>query len=482
MTDRRSLVLIAAALCLLAAELRFFRLGDWSFHGDELATLDETRSLIAGPDAAANSQIHRLPRLVPVSGYLQLFGHEVFGRDEFGSRVLPALLGTLCVLLVFLLLDQTAGRVTALATALLLALWPEHLYRSQENRFYMIAALFASLTMLSGALAVQRRSYLWTAAACLFAFAAVLSHTLQALLFGGLFLAIGLTAWVGRDRQLVRLLGVVLGGAAAAGVVFVVVLLPVLRGWNSGETWGYSVAHSVFAAISQLGWPVVLLAGLGILSIWKQGDIQTWYWSAWAAVWAGATVVLPFVVAYHPAYVFPLSLGVLVLAGRSIALIYEALREHNVPAAVAWLGLTCVLSLPSLVSYYADGSRYDFRAPAEFVSKHWQPGDRVGSFSPRLLRHYSKDGIEPIGLRVSHTLADVQKLSHQGERLWIVIPSSRSGKPEDLDRWLGRHCSLQMRHRPKRFDYYENVTEVFLYEPEHGLRVAAASVTDDTPD
>jgi len=300
MSQRRVVLLLILALALLAAGLRFFRLGDWSFTGDEFATVGEAESLAQPLDGPPTTQHDRLPRLLIASYSLHRLDYALFGSDELGSRVFSALLGTLNVLLVFLVLDRSLGRATALATALLMALWPEHLYRSQENRFYIVATVFAATCMLSGALAVQRHSLLWTALACAAAIGALLSHTVEAVLFGGLVLGIGVAAWRAKDTRMLRLLGVVGAGSLFAAGVFVFYVLPLVRGWNNNEAWGFSSAHSVISSVSQFGWPIVLLALLGALSVWKNGGVQEWYWLSWAAVWAAGCLLLPFVLTYHP--------------------------------------------------------------------------------------------------------------------------------------------------------------------------------------
>ena len=465
MSRRTLFVLACLALAVVAAGMRFHRLGDWAFTGDELATLDEADRLFQAADGPLTSQADRLPRALPVSYSLHSLTYAAFGRDEWGSRVLGAVLATVQVVAVFVGLVRPLGAAPALATALLLLLWPEHLYRSQENRFYMTTALFASLAMLAGSQAVARRSMGWTLAACACCFAALLSHTLQAVLFGGLFLALAAAARAARERPLARLPLIVIGAGLAAGGFVLVYVVPLLRGWNGDQAWGYGVAHSVMAAVSQIGWPTALLAGVGAAAVVWQRDEQGWYWLTWAGVWFAAALALPFVVAYHPGYVFPLSLGVLVLAGRAVALVYDGLREQRPLAAYAWVGLACMFNLPGVFSHYADGNRSDIRTAAQFVSRHVQPGDRVSAFSNRLVQHYAAPGVAPIALSLARPLESVQKLSATPERMWIVVASGRAGKPDDLARWLGKHCTLEMQRRPKRYDYYENVTEVYLYTP-----------------
>jgi hypothetical protein len=481
MAVKRPLLVIALGLFLLAAGLRFFRLGDWSFHGDELAMLTEIDSFATPHDGPLNDQTDRLPRLIPLSYGVQWFGCEVFGRREWGSRAITALLGSLHVVVIFIGLRGPLGLLPALVTALLTAVWPEHLYRSQETRFYMTAAFCSSLCMVAGAQAVARRSFLWTIAACLAGLATVFAHTLQAAALPVLFAAIGAAAWSARERQwdgrLLRLLPVV----AVAGIVLLGVavwhVLPLARGWNGGQTWGYSIAHAGMAAVSQLGWPVALLAALGLVGIWKSGGEQGHYWAVWALAWAASSVILPCLVSYHPGYVFPLSLGALVLAGRAVAEIYEGLHRQNALAGPAWLALACLLNLPSLVSHYADGSRYDFRTAAQYVGSHWQVGDRVAGCSATLLKHYSNPGIEPAPIRISHQIEDLECLARRPDRLWIVVPSGREGKDAELTKWLGQHCSQQLLVRRQRYDYYDNVMEVFLYAPEAGRRIDGFAAT-----
>src|SRR5437879_2319687 len=106
--------------------------------------------------------------------------------------------------------------------------------------------------MVAGAAALQRRSMPLAVIACLAALAALLSHTLQALLFPGLLLAILNSSLAERRLAPWHLLLIVGAANLAAAGVFVVYLLPLARGWNaSGAWWGYSVSHSVLASVNQ---------------------------------------------------------------------------------------------------------------------------------------------------------------------------------------------------------------------------------------
>ena len=104
-----SKLVTALLLVILAGSLRFYKLGNWPFAGDETATLAEERSLFASEGTSRDSQTYRLPRIIPLSYLFLHVGNSLFGRDEFGSRVMLAILGTLNVGLVFLMLDALRG-------------------------------------------------------------------------------------------------------------------------------------------------------------------------------------------------------------------------------------------------------------------------------------------------------------------------------------------------------------------------------------
>ncbi len=452
-------------LIVFAGALRFYKLGDWPFAGDERATLREEQSLFGEEDAPHKSQAYRLPRLIPLSYSIHRINNSIFGRDEFGSRVTMAFLGSLSVGLVFLMLDMLKGRPAAMATALLVALWPEHVFQSQQTRFYIAAAFFTYLCILIGAFAASRRSTLLSIAVSCSIIAAVLCHTVMGALVMIVFVGILAGAYAEGQPMPRNVIAVFVATVVLLGVFFGVYLKPLLTGWNASGAWGYDVSHSVLASVNMLGWPIASLSALGFLILLHERQSQNWYWITCALGWLGATVVFPSLVTYHPAYVFPLSIGVLVLAGCAIGTVFEGLHSRSVWLGAAWVGVACLGNLPSLVSHYKDGSRIDMRTAAQYVEKNWKAGDRVAGFSIGLFRHYS-EGCEPaIPLSETNAVVTLEDLADAHGRLWIVLRSNRPGLNEDLFRWVGTHCSHERKVRRIRFDYAEYAVDIFLYTP-----------------
>jgi len=141
----RLTALTLAAILLLAALLRFYRLDAQSLWNDEgnSARLSE-RSIDLILEGTA-SDIH------PPGYYLLLHGwRALFGADEVGLRSLSAVAGIGLVALTYLLARELFDAPTGLIAAFLGAISPLAVYYSQEARMYaLLAALSAGSTLLA---------------------------------------------------------------------------------------------------------------------------------------------------------------------------------------------------------------------------------------------------------------------------------------------------------------------------------------------
>lgn len=453
--------------------LRFYKLGDWSFANDETSTLGEVKTMFTDEQVSPEDPAYRLPRIIPLSYLILHAGNTLFGADEFGSRVILAMLGTAILGIIFIFLDGLMGRPVAIATSVLTALWTEHIYHSQQTRFYIIAAFFSFLCMLAGAVTLKQKNTGWGIFTCCLALAAILSHSVMVVLLPIVFMGILVGSYAER-RPVPRKLWLFFPAAAilAAGF-FLFYLSPLIHGWNPGATWGYSVTHSILASINMISWPISLLAAIGLILMIHERSAQNWYWVVCAFGWIAATMVFPLYVSYHPSYVFPLAFSGIVLAGFTIGEIYKFLRQRSVLIGAVWVGLACLLNLPSLVSHYADGSRPDMRTAANYVKSHWQAGDRVAGTAMGRFRYYAQGYAPTIPLAPgAAAIPKLKDLINSQGRLWIVLESQRGGIPEELDRWLQNNTIHQVRVQQRRFDYQENTMDVFLYTPSVDQRYA----------
>jgi len=137
---RTSLPLVI--LLLLAAALRFYRIGHQSYWNDEgtsVALASRSLGLIL---QGASQDIHPPLYYVLLHGWMQLLG-----RCEAAVRALSALLGVACVGATYGLTRKVWGSRTALLAGLLAAASPFQVYYAQEARMYMLAATLACASM-----------------------------------------------------------------------------------------------------------------------------------------------------------------------------------------------------------------------------------------------------------------------------------------------------------------------------------------------
>ena len=141
--------------------------------------------------------------------------------------------------------------------------------------------------MLFGAVAVRRRSVLSAVAAYCLLFVAILSHTVTAGLLGVVFA--GILAASSAERRLLSrsMVAAFIVAVICIAVFFVVYIWPLLRGWNQGATWGYSMTHAILGAINMIGWPIFLLAVLGGLYMLRERKPEDRYWVTCALGWCG---------------------------------------------------------------------------------------------------------------------------------------------------------------------------------------------------
>ncbi|MGD0120365.1 MAG: hypothetical protein ABSD30_20035, partial [Candidatus Binatus sp.] len=214
----------AGAVLLMAVAvgmvLRFFRLGARELSIDESLSWAES----SGHSIAdVLSMQHRLDSgKFPIYELAQYGWMRVFGESEAAMRALPALIGTLSIVLVFIL-----------GVELMLAVTPARSEDSGDGRLYMVAALCALLFAVglpSVEIARQARNYaglaIFTALAVATNFTAVLVMAAEAIWLIYLYLS------ESRNREAVRSTAPWLMGAAL--IAAMVLLLPFYPGLRYG--------------------------------------------------------------------------------------------------------------------------------------------------------------------------------------------------------------------------------------------------------
>lgn len=463
MTKPLRTVVLVVVLLAAAAALRFHRLGDWSFASDEVATSYETRSLFEG-EGDPDSVYHALPRLIPL-GYVPLQVCRVwFGESEWTARLAPAVMGSLTVALCFLLVGRSLGAWVGFFTAAIVGLLPDHVYQSQYHRFYAMADLWGWSSLALGGWAASRRSFAFVFLAVVLSAAAVLTHAIWTAAAGGMVVALVAARLGDRSAASRGMLVTALAGLALIGAWGVLWVYPRAGALNEGATWGYSPARAVLALVSQLSWPVALVAAVGFVWTASRRSAEGTYWLVLALTAGGAVLVLPRFVVYHPHYGLLLSFPWIVMAAMGAEAVRRALWAAARPAAWAWTAAVVLLPVPGLVSYYADGSRYPYGDAAVYLSGTISAADRIACDAAGVLQHYLGPDDPVEALPAADRVARLSALAAEARRTWVVVASGRSGLAGEVATWFGRRARHIRHFEAPRLDYYRFCVDIFLID------------------
>lgn len=477
--------LILAGLVALAVALRFWRLGYWNFEGTEMFTLRDS----------VRPQWHN-PR--PLGYLLNYYLVRPFlPLDEFGLRLMPALVSVLTVPVFYLMARRLLGTRSALFGTLLLTVSALQVFYAQFARYWSLVFLFSAVYPYALYIGVRERSGRWLALGCITMVLAVLSHPVSAIAICGpvvwllwIFLRPRYfrQAWTHRSFR---------WGAAVAAVLAVALLVrvvPMFRDWismhdrNPGmgqfllppdRPDGVKQLVFLMTFLESLTFPVALGAVAGIYVVWRERDRSLATFLASLAVFHLAFIALISIrTPVSTFYLLPAAPVFYLGAGVFLDRIFQvdwALRPRWLLPATITLGLL-MAGVPTLVSQYRNGRRWDFRGVARWLEPQLSPHDIIFSDQPMVLAHYLA-GPEVQKLRQDSTALGESmgglRRSGAGGRLWVIAPAPSHAFRTDLKQgglaqWLYGNCQMSNAVGRGRMDFRYQYLQVFRCPPAIG--------------
>ncbi len=449
------------AITALAGALRFHRLGDWSFWVDEANTVRKALDLVSY-DLASR----------PISLTLTHLALSAWGVSEWNARLVPALIGVASIPILYFPIRKLSGPVIALASVLLLAVSPWHLYWSQNARFYSALLLFYTLGLLAFYFGIEedRPGYLL---ASLFLFGMAFWEREIAVLFVPVVLAylILLRALpIEKPRGLRwRNLALFFGLGAVLGLLAVVPYLRQPSQWAQAFGWIAYVSSSPFRIFSGVAFYIrpsaMCMAMAGTVYLWGQRH------RAALLLGLGAWIPLLVIVSISPflytagRYALISLMSWLILAGVAAV---ELIRHMPGRARALAIGVLLFLLLDpvseDLLYYqYQNGNRENWKGAFQLVQQQKRPGDLVVSRHRRLGDYYMREstlGFEQV---------DLTFVERSGIRVWFVEDANGQAKFPRVHRWIRDNAHLVS-------DFGADVSirgrsyqvRVFLYDPQTG--------------
>jgi 4-amino-4-deoxy-L-arabinose transferase-like glycosyltransferase len=161
-------------IVLIAAILRIYKLGMWSFWVEEFHTVRHT--------AAIDSIESILGSLRAIYYILNKPVFLLLGETEWTARALPVVFGVLAIPLTYWITRRLFGFTIAILAAFLLAISPWHLYWSQNARFYTLFLLLFNISFVMFYLGIENNRFVYIAVSILTFILATMTHLMAGLL------------------------------------------------------------------------------------------------------------------------------------------------------------------------------------------------------------------------------------------------------------------------------------------------------------
>lgn len=394
-------LVLATAVVLFGALLRFYGLGVQSFWSDEIATYYETAPRFHSFGSMVRSRMlfQSTPPLYP----MMIYGWQrLFGESDLLMRVPSALAGCLGVAGMVAVGRRLYDKATGLVAGLLVSAMWVPVYFSQEARLYaLLMALGLLMTFFwVGLWRAVGRDEAWRLKELVpYVLLAVLTSYLH--LFGVLLVALQGSwllwlALLGRRRRLMPLLYLYVGLALSYIPWLVWAAMRFEDNWGAVKwiwrpiPWNFiSLTHWWFAysnrltavaALLLLGWLVAFVWRLRRREVVLSAENILYHSSTtWLLLW----LVVPVLFAYVASYAFRP-----IWVDRYFVIIVPALYFLVARAVVRWplprqltpllaLGVIAIFAhhLVFRAGYYATPSKYQFREAAEVVGTRYDSYD-----------------------------------------------------------------------------------------------------------
>jgi hypothetical protein len=461
------------AITIVGAALRFWRLGTWSFSGDEGFTIRFSSAGFTWADVR--------PLAFAFNHYITI---PLFGLGEVALRLGPALAGAAAVLVFGWAVSRIYGRQAGVFTALTIALSPMLLVHSQFARYYMQSFLVAGFIPFAVRFWVggSGARWLWIAVGC-----AVVGWLLVP---SSVFIVPGVLAWlafnfreVGGVRLIAwarRRLPLLAAGLSLAGV-FAVVLVARVLGYESTFGRGEGIAHIALATASGMTLPVAATAVAGLVMLLRDRALPRLDRTMFPLVAAGSA--LTYVVANRFVYMGAfhamsvLSVG-FVFAGIALARIWGGARDRLVAASA--VGIILLTTFPQVMSYYVDGSRLDWRTATERLRDLYRqrPGP-VLSNEHEIPLYYAPE-LNPREIVLNGVVPAWLNDPRRSRPVWLMLAETRKGiyllSRDPAVAVVLERCLLRDRIIRERYDYYVNAVRIYECPPPAAQSEIAPSI------
>jgi len=437
---------ILAFIVIVAAGLRFYRLGEWSFWGDEVFSL--------------SSKVDGFIQSTSVS--LIQATTAALGTNEWSARLAPAFIGILSIPVLYFPIRQVSGVGTALIAASLLAVSTWHLYWSQNARFYVLLLILYTLALLTFYLGIENDKP-WFIVASLILFGLAAKERLLALFFVPVALSyivlLKILPFEKPAGYRLRNLAIFFVPCLGLGIIFIIPFLRDVPGWLSGFGWINNNPFWLMAGtFYYIGLPAVILGTSGAIYFFIKKNRAALLFSLGAVIPLFAIVAISMFQYTANRYIFVSLTSWIMLAALAVNELFVRSKGSNKILATGVLAVLLLSSVSEdvLYSQYQHGNRDNWKAAFQYIRDQRQPRDLIVAANPDVGTYYMGENV----LGFQHlTLTDLESYS----RIWLVEDFNTRDVFPELHAWMVQN-TRQMANLDNHLNARSYTMRVYLYE------------------
>jgi uncharacterized membrane protein len=446
--------LILAAITILAAFLRFYKLGEWSFWYDEIFTLRDVAKIFE--ISATNQQSSR---------WLIYWAVNLLGITEFNARLVPALIGIISIPILYFPTRKMFAVPSALLFSIFLAISPWHLYWSQNARFYTTLLLFYTLSLFLVYFAFEEDKPWYLVLSLLFFGFAVMERVFAAMLVpvvAGYLIGIKILPFEKPPGFRTRNILILVIPTLLIGFIGSYRYIVNPEEWLEGFAWINNNPIWILSGITfYIGVPFICIGLMTAVYYLLEKDRGVLLLALAAVLPALAIVTLSLIQYTANRYVFVSMTPWLILSALGVWKLFKQTRGRSwiIVSGVLLILLLFPMGENVLYYQYQNGNRDDWKGAFELVNELKEPGDKVIVTEQLMGDYYLEDDIT-----YNYYYLDYENLPGSDNKIWFVVDNNLGEKDPDILKWVKENSELIANKdvvvRARKFKM-----RVYLYDP-----------------
>ena len=410
-------IVFLSVIVTFGAVFRFCNLGEWSFWIDEVFTVRDAQNLSYGSWRV-------IPNPIPYLAVKLSIG--LAGNNEWGSRLIPCLVGIASIPAVFGLGRSLFNWQVGLLSSAFVACSSWHLFWAQNARYPVFTFLFAVLTAWCFYLSLERDSTPLTIGALICCVCLILSHTLSVVIVPALavYALICLLEKSHRKRWINLLIFFLPFAIPVFALAFPEIRGYLFSGWGRNE-WQRSPLYIVLTLVEGVSVPIAIATFFGFVTTLSHKSTRFLF--CYAGIPLGLFLVASQFQNVAGYYLFWATPAYFIFAGVICErVVWRGTGPQSAEKRVVLVPCILVITLLSQTYLYfkiENGGRPKWREAFAAIQTEKQPNDKVVLSEPEMGRYYLPE-LTPIyiGELLDDSAAFEQQWQNSGrDRLWFVV-------------------------------------------------------------